>query len=272
MSENPSFYRTFYNYTMIRKKYDEEKVLKDIEEARKRGVPVSIATFDNEHVQKLSKLGFYSLKDVAPHMMMDIPKNQTGKSCPEGFEIGEIQSNKDVHFIEWFDVLRSAMSMNAEAIQNVISNAPCGPKEPLRHFYILDKSKNKVVSIGTIFFDENVCGVYNMATYTEYRGKGFAKRILEKMILDIARDEKHYRYSILQSAPKAIPLYQSFGFHITEMLSFNFRLEQADLIPRLIGTPAMFLITNVEKIKTIGIVLAVVLFSWVILKLKGRFW
>jgi hypothetical protein len=248
-SASPGASIIFYNFSMTRGETTKEKLSKIIDEATKRQLPISQFSFGKENEKLYEDLGFYKLMESDSHMVGEIPREKKSKSPPEGYIIGEIESisQDDPIWSQWVKVLSSAMSMvNFESLNNVLSNSTCGKNSPLRHFYIMDVSQKKVVTVGSIFMDKDVVGIYNMGSLKEVRGKGLAMRLLERMLLDVARDEKGYSFSVLQASPSAIPLYQRIGFELSENFNMWVRFQQGNWFVWFIG----LIIVNFPSKKT----------------------
>jgi ribosomal protein S18 acetylase RimI-like enzyme len=267
-SASPGASLIFYNYSMTRGKTTKEKISKIIIEASKRQLPVSLFSFGKENEKLYEDLGFYKIMEGDSHMVAEIPREQKPKSPPEGYIVGEIEnlSKDDPIWSQWVKVLSSAMSMmNFESLNNVLSNSSCGKNSPLRHFYVMDVSQKKVVTVGTIFMDKDVVGVYNMGSLKEVRGKGLAMRLLEHILLDVARDEKGFSFSVLQASSSAIPLYQRIGFELSENYDLWIRFKQGNWFVWFLG----LIIVNFPSKKTwkiLGVLLLLIIFYILIKK------
>lgn len=85
------------------------------------------------------------------------------------------------------------------------------------HRTVILKYNGKIVASGTLFIEFKLthdgckCGhIENIFTNDEYRGRGFGKTIVNKLI-DLAREQKCYRVDII-CKEELIDWYQKMGF------------------------------------------------------------
>lgn len=215
---------TFYNFIYCNANKDENKLkegLKIISQA-KSTVRLFALLPDQETKKILDKNRFVKFQDMKGGMFSKIDLVKKPKPTPEGFILSELDYTQPDYVKrcgQWIDCLKSGFGfiVNDDKIyKETFASSKICPKAPLNCFYVLDQKTDNIVSVGTIYFDNNVCGVYNMSTYDEYRGKGIASLVLDHMIYSRARDDKKYSICVLQPAQKAIPLYERYGFKLTK--------------------------------------------------------
>ena len=74
-----------------------------------------------------------------------------------------------------------------------------------------------LIGLGRIMEDGVMCMFYDIAVHPKYQGKGYGKRIMEKLIFQV-KGKKYVSIGLFawEGNPKSIPFYESFGFEKTE--------------------------------------------------------
>jgi GNAT superfamily N-acetyltransferase len=234
----PSVSNTFYNFSLLRDiEKNQEKFTKIIREAKRRVLPLPLLSFTQSDETILKNNKFMKI-GKENHMVLELKGNEKSHPLPENYSFGEITAtnSSDGIWDQWFEVFNEGFSiMNKKSIRNVISNAECGKNSSLRHFYVYNKEKSKMVTIVSLYFDKNVCGIYNMASLKSERGKKLGRRLLEYTHFDIAREEKKCTTFVLQASTLSIPLYERFGYKLVESPTLWVRLRQASFPVRNLG-------------------------------------
>lgn len=76
--------------------------------------------------------------------------------------------------------------------------------------FILIEKNNVPIGCSLVFYHEDVAGIYMFCIKKEYRGKGYAKQLLEYSLKVIENNKK--ALVVLQSTRMGLPLYKSFDF------------------------------------------------------------
>lgn len=74
--------------------------------------------------------------------------------------------------------------------------------------YLL-RDGSDAVSSALLHHTERSCGLYYFATPPEFRRRGHAKRLMEFLVNEAARD---YKEMVLLATPEGLPLYSAFGY------------------------------------------------------------
>jgi len=79
------------------------------------------------------------------------------------------------------------------------------------------REDGRAVAAGLGIFLERTCGIFNIATAPEYRGRGYGRAVTSRILADaIARGSE---LAYLQSSDDGYPLYKSMGFATVETLT-----------------------------------------------------
>lgn len=218
--QTPAF--TFYNFIYVNENIDDNDMKEALQIHKPAQSTVRLTLFDSNSkvLNLLEKNRFVKILDMKGGMYTKINTENNPKPVPDGFEIGELDFEKpdqEKRVKQWVECLKGGFGFiikDEDVYVKAFGTAKIGPKAPLNCFYVIDKKTDKIVSVGSIYFDDYVCGVYNMATFDDYRGKGIASLVLDHMIYKRARDERKYTFCVLQPADKAIPLYERYGFKL----------------------------------------------------------
>lgn len=89
--------------------------------------------------------------------------------------------------------------------------------------HMIGYSQGRPVAIGSIFFSENIAGLYDIATLESERGKGLGTK-LTNHLLSTAKTEGA-AYCTLQASPEAENIYRKLGFDTIEMLKVFVNFE-----------------------------------------------
>ncbi|MBK7869962.1 MAG: GNAT family N-acetyltransferase [Saprospiraceae bacterium] len=83
------------------------------------------------------------------------------------------------------------------------------PKDSPMQFFI-GKFQDQAVATGTLFFDSDSVGIYDIATLEAARGKGFGS-LMFQFLLQFAK-EKGATNAVLQASPDGLGIYKRAGF------------------------------------------------------------
>jgi hypothetical protein len=210
----------FQNYASFYGEIDPKDIDICMDAARKAGVTL-MAGSDLKNKQYLSDRGFLSI-GTGNTMIFQIPSDKKPNPLHVDYEFASVESDSDKHdedLKNWLVVFSKSFGFITSDVPfytKLFGNVKVGRGYPLRLLSIKEKATGNIVSVGALFCDSDVAGVYNMATLESHRGKKLAECMLNHMIFDVGRDEMKMTVSMLQGAPKAVPLYKRFGFQPTD--------------------------------------------------------
>lgn len=147
---------------------------------------------------RLQKMGFQEhFSQTAMSLDLNIP-NLVSPSFP----FIKAENEKDLQ--DWVFVNEQAFGYKIE--QSVIQEiAP----DPDIHLFLL-KINERPAAAGMLFFHESVAGIHLVGVLSEYRKRGIAKALMQKMILQ-ARN-KGVSTCTLQASSQGFELYKKLGF------------------------------------------------------------
>ncbi|MED1786767.1 GNAT family N-acetyltransferase [Brevibacillus laterosporus] len=130
---------------------------------------------------------------------------------PEGLVMREISTAEDI--VEFGEVLASLFGTSQESISvrsyyEQLSSYPQLLTEKMKLY--LGEYKGELVSIGSLIFTKESVGIYDIATRSEYRGKGFGSAMFN-FLIEEAKKQK-IPLCVLQASPDGINIYKKSGF------------------------------------------------------------
>lgn len=132
--------------------------------------------------------------------------------------------NLEIQLVSSPESLRQFVAVLIEAYEAEKEIAPhveslfakAGLKSPIFHF--LGKVEGKPVTVGSLFVEEGMAGIYHIGTTPEARGKGYATTLTYRALKQA--QEAGCSASFLTSTPMANQIYQNLGYET--LSAFNF--------------------------------------------------
>lgn len=111
------------------------------------------------------------------------------------------------------DVLAGLFEPSEEAMQvrkyhQLITPFYQAQSSPMQFF--IGTCQARVVSTGTLFFEQQTAGIYDIATRADARGKGFGARMFQHLLQ--ATKNQGATTAVLQASPDGLGIYQKAGF------------------------------------------------------------
>lgn len=154
----------------------------------------------------------YGLSHAAdnPGMLADFSTLPEEMSLADGVRIELVTNNEMME--DWKFVLKEGFQMPDMVMDfflEVYKEIGHGEGTPTQHY--LAYLDDKPVACGTIYLGtNNVCGIWNIATLEEARGKGIGTAITWKPCFDAM--QKGYKYGVLLSSEMGYGVYKRLGF------------------------------------------------------------
>lgn len=109
---------------------------------------------------------------------------------------------------EWGRMVWRGFDGEDETPDDYLSLARHLANQPDNSLYLL-KDDGGHVSCGLLHRTANSCGLYYFATPPEHRRRGHARRLMEALAIQAARE---YKEMVLLATPQGLPFYTAFGF------------------------------------------------------------
>ncbi|MFN7116917.1 MAG: GNAT family N-acetyltransferase [Saprospiraceae bacterium] len=144
-------------------------------------------------------------------MLVDLRSLQANYKATPEFTIQLASTPKEM--LTHAEVLASLFEPAAEANQikkyyQSISPYYEANTSPIQFF--IGIHQEEVVSTGTLFFDQNAVGIYDIATKINVRGKGFGSQMFH-YLLQVAKNQGATT-AVLQASPDGLGIYKKAGF------------------------------------------------------------
>ncbi|MFS0840359.1 GNAT family N-acetyltransferase [Paenibacillus sp. 1P03SA] len=175
--------------------------------------PMAIWAWEDKNSVTFETLRKAGLEEAETNIAMyaDLDAWKPEKQFPPDFCIREVTSLAETE--QFGDVLASLFGeseegANVRAFYRKIARLPLSGPSPLKMYTGL--YRGRPVSTGTLMFTDDSVGVYDIATLTDFRGRGFGSAMFH-FLLEEARKGKS-RLCVLQASPDGIGIYKRAGF------------------------------------------------------------
>lgn len=144
-------------------------------------------------------------------MIANVDQLEPIVSSRDGFVIRQISTAEDIR--QFGEVLASLFhtsqeSSSVRSYYEQLSSYPQLFSEKMKLY--LGAYKVEIVSIGSLVFTKESVGIYDIATRSEYRGKGFGSAMFNFLVME-AKKQK-IPLCVLQASPDGINIYKRSGF------------------------------------------------------------
>lgn len=166
----------------------------------------------NEEEQILNSLGFikntFKLGMVCDLNEFQFKQDHFGKS-----EVIEIRSEEELEY--FLEVIEEAEPCARGFFKKVSNDLGFANHKPYHFFYL--SLLGKPICIASLYFQNEICGLFDLYTHPDYRKKGYALNMLNSL-LNYAKENGAKFLSFTASAPlefdmnKLIQIYKNFGF------------------------------------------------------------
>ncbi|MDG1475948.1 MAG: GNAT family N-acetyltransferase [Vicingaceae bacterium] len=126
----------------------------------------------------------------------------------------ELSSNTTIKTVEsiielnaWLTILNSTLMTSNQIRENIFENLYSQNNIELH----LVLENDIPVATGLAYFDDNVCGIYMIATLGEHRRKGYGSAVTKHCIN--AAHQKGITNIVLQASNKGVSIYEKMGFN-----------------------------------------------------------
>jgi ribosomal protein S18 acetylase RimI-like enzyme len=160
-------------------------------------------------VEHLEREGLqHSSSDLG--MAVDIAGLKGGDKLSSELEIRLVEDDQTME--EWMKVLSTVFQLPLDGFDKCLNlfNQGLSKKAKFQHFIgLLGKTP---VATSSILYDSEICGIYDVATVQEARGRGIGRMMTVLPLLE-AR-QKGYGIAVLQSSKMGRNVYASIGFEV----------------------------------------------------------
>lgn len=220
VEENPALVRVDSNLpsdtynTVVIKMADFNAAKAVVEFYQNKNFPAAFWVFESpillEIAQQLLDLQLIT-NEVNIAMSVDLKGIPTNYKAIPGFNIQLAATPMEM--LAHANVLSSLFEPSAEAIQIRKYYQSIIPyyepnTSPIQFF--IGMHQEEVVSTGTLFFDQNSAGIYDIATKMNVRGKGFGSQMFQ-YLLQVAKNQGATT-AVLQASPDGLGIYKKVGF------------------------------------------------------------
>jgi ribosomal protein S18 acetylase RimI-like enzyme len=147
-------------------------------------------------------------RGVTEAMALDLAKAALEAPRIDGLHISEVETEEQMSD---FHAAMHGFKVKADTLEGYMRKLwgmGCGPASPARHF--VGYLEGKPVSCSSVGLYAGVAGIYDVSTLDDYRRRGLATALTAHACLVGAANG--YRYCMLDSSARGIPLYLRMGF------------------------------------------------------------
>lgn len=180
---------------------------------REEKLPFSWWTeLSREHSELNKTLIKHGAEDLGYFEGMVLPLDEFPKAVEQGLMEIQIVSNRE-DLLAFLRALIESYEASYELMEPLFDlMTPAGFEFPVVHF--LGMEGGIPVSVGSLFIEDDMAGIYNIGTIPHARNKGYASMLMHS-ILDYAR-KLGCRGSFLTSTPYANNLYRRMGYQTVD--------------------------------------------------------
>jgi ribosomal protein S18 acetylase RimI-like enzyme len=201
-SESGSWPNMIYN-TNVQENNLNDFVSKNISAIKcKKAPPFWLVYNDSEGNRLSNKLKTEGMREVFHWSGMGL--NITAPIESESIQIKLVENDTELN--DWLSVVNVALMTSNKIPFPIFSKLYTQPNFNLYLVYL----NNIPVSTGLAFFSDNYCGIYMIATLSEYRNKGLGSAVTKQCINDAL--QKGIHNIVLQASPSGESIYQKMGF------------------------------------------------------------
>ncbi len=122
---------------------------------------------------------------------------------------GDVNKVTDISEVIYFiEVLESYDSFVREYYLNLANHLGFSDLKPYHLFYI--KAGNKTACIASLFFHQEICGIFDVLTHDDFRKQGYASNIM-RYLLYYAKNHGAKYISLTASSKEAVSCYVEVG-------------------------------------------------------------
>lgn len=111
--------------------------------------------------------------------------------------------------INFIEVLESYDPFVRDYYLKLSSNLGFSDKKPYQLFYI--KAGNKMAYIASLFFYQEMCGIFDVLTHDDFRKQGSESKMM-RFLLNYAKNRGAKQISLTASSGEAVSIYKNLGF------------------------------------------------------------
>lgn len=170
----------------------------------------SVSADEMEHT--LNSLGFVKNANKVG-MVCNLMKLNSNAKYYEKNEIIEIKCEKGLE--QFLEVIEDSEPCSRGYFKKISRDLGFSSNKPYRYFYL--SLSGKPICIASLYFHNEICGLFDIFTHPEYRKMGYALKILDSL-LGYAKENGARHLCLTASASinsdinKIIQIYKKFGF------------------------------------------------------------
>ncbi|MCR8964764.1 GNAT family N-acetyltransferase [Brevibacillus halotolerans] len=191
---------------------EEKELKKDIRHFQTKKFPMAFWYWeDGQDLSPILEGTGLAEAEMNVAMLANVDQLEPVVLAPEGFVIRQVSTAEDIRVFG--EVLASLFptsqeSSSVRSYYEQLSSYPQLFSEKMKLY--LGAYKEEIVSIGSLVFTKESVGIYDIATRSEYRGRGLGSAMFNFLVMEVQKQK--IPLCVLQASPDGINIYKRSGF------------------------------------------------------------
>lgn len=191
---------------------EEKELKKDIRHFQTKKFPMAFWYWeDGQDLSPILEGTGLAEAEMNVAMLANVDQLEPVVLAPEGFVIRQVSTAEDIRVFG--EVLASLFhtskeSSSVRSYYEKLSSYPQLFSEKMKLY--LGAYKEEIVSIGSLVFTKESVGIYDIATRSEYRGRGLGSAMFNFLVMEVQKQK--IPLCVLQASPDGINIYKRSGF------------------------------------------------------------